>query len=75
MVTLHRRDAWKIAVYGAEHGVRHFHIEGRTFRCSVAIGSWDVIVGTAPHRVLAEALEWAVENEDALTAKWEELNP
>src|SRR3546814_3375044 len=46
MVTMFRGPRWKIAVYGRDHGVPHFHIEGPDFRCSVAIASFDVIVGT-----------------------------
>jgi hypothetical protein len=47
MVSVHRGANWKIAVYGREHGVPHFHIEGPDFRCSVSIRTLDVIVGTA----------------------------
>lgn len=56
MVTLYRTGRWKIAVYGREHGVPHFHIEGPTFRCSVSIADLEVIVGTVPADVRAEAL-------------------
>lgn len=59
MVTVRREGAWKIAVYGREHGVPHYHVEGPGFRCSVAIAGGEVIVGAAPARVLAEARAWA----------------
>jgi hypothetical protein len=74
MVTMLRQAAWKIAVYGREHGIPHFHVEGLDFRCSVAIATREVIVGDAPARVLAEARDWAEVHEKELMAKWRELN-
>lgn len=74
MVTMHRRANWKIAVYGAEHGVPHFHIEGPDFRCSVSIATREVIIGDAPARVLAEARAWAAAYQAALATTWQELN-
>ncbi len=74
MVTLTRGPNWKIAVYGREHGVPHFHIEGPGFRASVGIGSLVLIVGTVPPKVFTEAVEWAAENQSLLAAKWQELN-
>jgi len=46
MVTMFRGAGWKIAIYGGEHGVPHFHIEGPSYRCSVSIETHQVIVGT-----------------------------
>jgi len=74
MVTMHRRANWKIAVYGAEHGMPHFHIEGPGFRCSISIAMREVIVGDAPAGVLAEARAWAAAHQTELAAKWQELN-
>ena len=74
MVTMHRHANWKIAVYGAEHGVPHFHVEGPGFRCSVAIATGELIVGDAPARALAEARTWAAAHEAELMAMWRELN-
>ncbi len=74
MVTLHRDGNWKISVYGGEHGIPHFHIEGRTFRCSVAIVTLEVIIGSVPPGVLREAVGWARENRRAIMLKWQELN-
>jgi len=74
MVTLHRGPNWKIAVYGQDHGLPHFHIEGPGFRCSVAIASLDLIIGTVPAPVMRDALAWARPNEAALMQKWQELN-
>ncbi len=75
MVTLHRGPNWKISVYGREHGVPHFHIEGREFRASVGIASLEVIIGTVPRDVLTEAVGWASVRQAELLAKWQELNP
>jgi uncharacterized protein DUF4160 len=74
MVTVHRQRDWKISVYGREHGVAHFHIEGRDFRCSVDMNTLDVIVGAVPATVLKEACRWAKANQSVLLAKWRELN-
>ena len=75
MVTMHRSAAWKISIYGREHGAPHFHIEGRDFRCSVGIVSLEPIIGSAPRTVLHLAVAWARENQCPLMAKWQELNP
>jgi hypothetical protein len=74
MVTVYRQPGWKIAVYGREHGLPHFHIEGPDFRCSVSIETLDVIVGTVPTIVMKDAYRWAKANRSALLAKWRELN-
>ena len=75
MVTMHRGPNWKIAVYAADHGVPHFHIEGPGFRSSVAIASLEVIVGAVPRKVQDAALEWAAVHQAWLLATWQELNP
>jgi hypothetical protein len=74
MVTLARGPNWKIAVYGREHGLPHFHIEGPDFRASVGIISLEIIVGNVPARILGEALVWAKANRAELLDKWQELN-
>jgi hypothetical protein len=63
-----------MAVYGRDHGVPHFHIEGADFRCSVSIASFDVIVGTVPTAILSEALNWAHPDQVLLMQTWQELN-
>ena len=74
MVTVYRRPGWKIAVYGREHGMAHFHIEGPDFRCSVSIETMDVIVGAVPTAVMKDACRWAKTNRSTLLTKWLELN-
>jgi hypothetical protein len=75
MVTLHRAHRWKIAVYGREHGIPHFHVEGPNHRCSVAIATGELIVGNAPLQVLESARAWAREHRHVLMTTWRELNP
>ena len=65
----------KIAVYGRDYGIAHFHIEGPDFRYSVAIASLELIVGTAPAPVLAAARDWARVHQGVVTKTWQELNP
>ncbi|MGD0865417.1 MAG: DUF4160 domain-containing protein [Rhizomicrobium sp.] len=74
MVTVYRGSGWKIAVYGREHGVPLFHVEGPGFRCSVGIETFDVIVGSVPADVLRLACAWGRRNRVLLLAKWRELN-
>jgi len=74
MVTLFRGSRWKIAVYPRDHGVPHFHIEGPGFRCSVAIASFELIVGAVPAAVFKEALLWARPHQALLLQTWQELN-
>jgi len=57
-----------------DHGVPHFHIEGVNFRCSVAIATFEVIVGKVPTVVLNAALDWARPNQALLMTTWLELN-
>ncbi|MGH8677498.1 MAG: DUF4160 domain-containing protein [Burkholderiales bacterium] len=73
MVTMQRGPNWRISVYGREHGVQHFHVEGPDFRCSVGIATLAVIVGSAPAAVLRAAVAWAGDNQAVLLAKWQEL--
>jgi hypothetical protein len=52
---------WKIAVYGRDHGVPHFHVVGPDFDCAVSIAELRPIVGRAPRTILAAALAWAAQ--------------
>lgn len=74
MVTMRRGPTWKIAVYGAEHGIPHFHVETRRSRCTVGIQSLEVIVGRVSTKDLREALSWARANQAALLSQWKTLN-
>jgi hypothetical protein len=74
MVTVYRGSGWKIAVYGRDHGIPHYHIEAASYRCSVSIATQEVIIGSAPTDVLKTAQAWARANRAALLAQWQELN-
>lgn len=74
MVTVYRGFGWKLAVYGRDHGVTHFHLEGPGFRCSIGVETGEVIIGFAPPDVLRIAKAWARKNRSTLMAKWQELN-
>jgi hypothetical protein len=74
MVTVHRGSGWKIAIYGREHGLPHFHVEGPGYRCSVAIETREAIIGEVPTKVLKEACAWALDNQMLLMTTWQELN-
>jgi hypothetical protein len=74
VATLRRDAGWKIAVYGGEHGVPHFHIEGPGYRCSVGIATLQPIIGSVPRPVLRAARAWAGVNQALLTRTWRELN-
>jgi hypothetical protein len=50
-----------------------FHIEGPDFRCSVAIATFELIVGTVPTAVLKDAGMGGAEP-GAAHATWQELN-
>ncbi|MPZ31212.1 MAG: DUF4160 domain-containing protein [Rhodospirillales bacterium] len=74
MVTLYREAAWRIAVYGRDHGTPHFHIEGPGFRASVSIEALELIVGAVPAAILRAARNWARRHQSELMATWRELN-
>lgn len=74
MVTMFRGPRWKIAVCARDHGLPHFHIEGPDFRCSVAIASFKLIVGTVPASVLKDAWNGRLPNQALLMQTWQELN-
>ncbi len=75
MVTLHRAPSWKIAVYGRDHGVPHFHIEGKGWRCSVSIATLELIIGDPPKAAFIEATAWAARRQVELLKTWRDLNP
>lgn len=74
MVTMARGSTWKVSVYGAEHGIPHFHVETRRARCTVSIQSLEVIIGEVSARDLREVLAWARDHQAGLLAQWNALN-
>lgn len=75
-VTTGPSGKWKIAIYGREHGVPHFHLIGPDFDCVVTIGTLEVLIGRAPRSALRDALAWArtADNRAAMLAIWREQN-
>ncbi len=69
-----RGATWKVSVYGAEHGIPHFHIEARRARCTVGIRSLKVIIGEVASRDLREAMDWARDHQTELLEQWHALN-
>jgi hypothetical protein len=55
---------------------RIFHVRLQDGReALIEIASLSVLSGRIARRELVAALDWAVENQALLSAKWEELNP
>lgn len=74
MATLYREAAWRIAVYGRDHGIPHLHVEEPGFRGSVSIETLELIVGAVPVAILRAARAWARGHGQELLTKWRELN-
>lgn len=73
MVTMKRAQGWKVEVR-TDHNPPHFHVTGADAHLMVDLRTFTIIEGSAPRRVINEAIEWAKEHRDELMAKWEELN-
>jgi hypothetical protein len=48
-----RGAGWKIAVYGRDHGIPHFHIEGRVFDARYPSRVWSKLLDRRQHRSTA----------------------
>ncbi|WP_083764770.1 DUF4160 domain-containing protein [Geotalea uraniireducens] len=66
MTRLHHNRNWKIAVFGREHGVPHFHLWWPDGRASINLETLEVIIGNPPAVLLAEARTWANENRERI---------
>jgi hypothetical protein len=76
MVTVYRHGRWYIRVYGREHGVPHFHLDGPDWHCVIAIESLTVLIGDLPPAaVLKQVRAWAEPRRDELLTLWWKLNP
>ncbi|MNJ67247.1 hypothetical protein D3C77_634020 [compost metagenome] len=76
MPTMKRLPICTIALYAGDHLPPHFHVRLQDGReALIEIASLSVLSGRIARRDLVAALEWAVENQALLSAKWEELNP
>jgi hypothetical protein len=75
MTTMKRTPRWIIKVYGAEHGMPHFHLLCPEGRAVVAIADGEIPAGRVPKKLLTEARAWADSHRDALFDEWGKLNP
>lgn len=71
MGRLHRIGRASVRVYPNDHLPPHFHRVGPDAEALVEIATL-AARGTVPSRA---ALEWAVENLDAIKAEWNRVNP
>ncbi len=74
MPTLRRFGAVSIRMYADDHRPPHFHIVSPNFEVLVSLFDLTILVGEAKAADIAEALEWARSNREALALKWLELN-
>lgn len=61
-----------IAMYFEDHNPPHFHILGLDGReAQIRLGDLSVMNGSADRRAIAEAVEWARQNEAFLRETWD----
>ena len=70
MPTLRRFGAVSIRMYADDHRPTHFHIVSPNFEVLVSLFDLTILVGEAKAADIAEALEWARSNREALALKW-----
>jgi hypothetical protein len=63
-----------VRMYADDHLPPHFHIEAPDFVVLVRISDLSVIAGEARPAQIAEVIEWARNERQALALKWAELN-
>jgi hypothetical protein len=62
-------------MYFGDHAPRHFHvITNSDERVVVVIESFAILAGSADVRDIAEALEWAKINREALNQAWRDYS-
>jgi hypothetical protein len=61
----------KIFLYYGDHNPPHFHAEYSGEEACIAIGTFAVICGGLPPRVIGLVLEWAVAHRTELMENWE----
>lgn len=74
MITLHRDGNLKISIY-ADHNPPHFHVETPDGKSLVEIATLAEMRGNAPRKMLAKAIEWALQNRARIEIEWNRLNP
>jgi hypothetical protein len=74
MPTIHRLASASIYIYADDHAPPHFHILGPHSDVQVEIETLRVMRGEYRAVDLAEAIQWAAQNQQLLLTKWRELN-
>ena len=74
MPSIHRLANVTIYIYADDHAPPHFHVLGPNSDVQVEIETLGVMRGEYRARDLADAIEWAADNQAVLRAKWSELN-
>jgi hypothetical protein len=74
MPTLQRFGAVSVRMSADDHRPPHFHIVTPDFQVLVRISDMTVIAGEARPAEIAEALNWARGQREALALKWTEPN-
>lgn len=74
MVTIRRFGKVRLRVMPGDHIPPHAHIDTPEGELSLDLETCEVKGTRAAKRSGAQALEWAKENREALSAAWEELN-
>jgi hypothetical protein len=75
MPCVHTLNNAKVYVHArGEHPRPHFHLTGPNSDASIDIRTLAVVKGQASRTDLAEAREWAKDNQDYLLEKWREYN-
>jgi hypothetical protein len=64
----------RITMYFDDHAPRHFHVIMNDRREALVDLDGKILAGSVLAREIAEALDWATDNREALAAKWKEFN-
>lgn len=74
MVTVHRKDGFKIEVRGGEHNPPHFHVTSADADLMIDLRTFKILRGEGPRKVAEAAIAWVKDHQDELLKKWSELN-
>lgn len=65
-------DGVKIIFFFKDHDPPHFHVEYAEYRAKISIATLKVIEGRLPVAKRRRVIEWAKENQEALSAAWQD---
>ena len=75
MPTVKRFARCRIEMYFGDHSPPHFHVITREEESVVVlIETLQIWKGEVDRREIAEAISWAVENQDQLRARWQDYS-